>query len=197
MTSDFRPPHSSSAFTATATAVRAIGFYLPVELRADRDAGFLRARRWLVATRPLSTEDASFRLMGLVWAGGSASEIAAAKRDLVAFRTDAGGWPELPAYAADAYSTGEALYALHEAGVTATDPVWSAGMKFLISTQAPDGTWRVHTRMISPAPVSPEYFPSGFPYGKDEYLSYAGSSWAVMAMLSSLPIESKTRCGFE
>ena len=67
--------------------------------------------------------------------------------------------------------------------------MWSAGLKFLLSTQAPDGTWRVHTRMISPAPVSPEYFSSGFPYGKDEYLSYAGSSWAVMAMLSSLPIE--------
>jgi ankyrin repeat protein len=188
VTSDFRPPHSSSAFTATATALRAIDFYLPAELRAERDACFLLARRWLAATRPLSTEDASFRLMGLAWAGGSADEIAAARRDLVAFRTGAGGWPELPAYAPDAYSTGEALYALHEAGMPATDAVWNAGLKFLISTQAPDGTWRVHTRMISPAPVSPEYFSSGFPYGKDEYLSYAGSSWAVMAMLSSLPI---------
>jgi ankyrin repeat protein len=188
VTSDFRPPHSSSAFTATATAVRAIDFYLPVEFRAKRNACLLRARRWLVATHPLSTEDASFRLMGLVWAGGSSGEIAAAKRDLLARRMDAGGWPELPAYPPDAYSTGEALYALHEAGVPSTDPVSSAGLEFLISTQAPDGTWRVRTRMISPAPVSPEYFPSGFPYGKDEYLSYAGSSWAVMAMLSSLPI---------
>ncbi len=191
VTSDFRPPHSSSAFTATATAIRAIGFYLPVELGAERDACFLRARRWLAVTRPLSVEDASFRLMGLVWAGGSTGQIAAARRDLIAFRTGAGAWPELPAYTADAYSTGEALYALLEAGMPATDPVWSAGLRFLISTQAPDGTWRVHTRMISPAPVSPEYFSSGFPYGKDEYLSYAGSTWAVMAMLSSLPIENQ------
>src|SRR5580693_7402920 len=29
ITSDFRPPHSSSMFTATATAVRAISFYMP------------------------------------------------------------------------------------------------------------------------------------------------------------------------
>jgi ankyrin repeat protein len=185
VTSDFRPPHSSSAFTATATAVRAIGFYLPVELRAERDACFLRARRWLAATRPLSVEDASFRLMGLVWAHGSAGEIAAAKRDLTAFRTGEGAWPELPGYPADAYSTGEALYALHEAGVPVTD------LKFLLSTQASDGTWRVHTRMTSPAPVSPEYFSSGFPYGKDEYLSYAASTWAVMALLSALPIENE------
>lgn len=191
VTSDFRPPHSSSVFTATATAIRAIGFYLPIELRAERDASFLRARRWLAATRPLSTEDASFRLMGLVWAGASASEIAAARHDLVAFRTGA-EWPELQGYPSDAYSTGEALYALHEAGVPSTDAVWDAGLKFLLATQAPDGTWRVHTRMISPAPVSPEYFSSGFPYGKDEYLSYAGSSWAVMAMLASLPVEDKS-----
>jgi hypothetical protein len=183
VTSDFRPPHSSSAFTATATAIRAIGFYLPPELRAERDACFLGARRWLAATHPLSTEDASFRLMGLVWAGGSSAEIAAAKRDLLAFQTSAGAWPELPGYPADAYSTGEALYALHEAGAPSTD------LKFLLSTQSPDGTWHVQTRMISPAPVSPEYFSTGFPYGKDEYLSYAATTWAVMAMLSSLPGE--------
>jgi ankyrin repeat protein len=181
VTSDFRPPHSSSAFTATATAVRAIGFYLPAELHAQQDACFLRARRWLVATRPMSTEDASFRLMGLVWAGGSPEEIATARRDLLAMRTLAGAWPELHGYPADAYSTGEALYALHEAGGPSTD------LKFLVSTQAPDGTWRVHTRMLSPAQVSPPYFASGFPYGKDEYLSYAGSSWAVMALLDALP----------
>jgi hypothetical protein len=29
VTSDFRPPHSSSMFTATATAVRAIQLYMP------------------------------------------------------------------------------------------------------------------------------------------------------------------------
>jgi ankyrin repeat protein len=181
VTSDFRPPHSSSAFTATATAVRAIGFYLPAELRAEMDACFLQARRWLAVTRPMSTEDASLRLMGLVWAGGSSDEIAAAKRDLLAMRTPLGAWPELHGYPADAYSTGEALYALHEAGAPFTD------LKFLLSTQARDGTWRVHTRMLSPAQVSPPYFASGFPYGKDEYLSYAGSSWAVMALLDALP----------
>ena len=41
--------------------------------------------------------------------------------------------------------------------------------------------------MISPAEVSPEYFTTGFPYGKDEFLSYAGSCWAVMALMSVLP----------
>jgi ankyrin repeat protein len=67
------------------------------------------------------------------------------------------------------------------------------GSFFLVSTQAKDGTWRVHTRMISPAQVSPEYFSTGFPYAKDEYLSYAGSVWAVMALLSSMPVPANSQ----
>jgi ankyrin repeat protein len=191
VTSDFRPPHSSSLFTATATAVRAIRLYMPEELRTERDACLLRARHWLVATRPASTEDATFRLLGLVWATAPAIEIDKARNDLLAFQRAEGGWPQLPlqrpTYAPDAYSTGEALFALHEAGMSASDIQWRKGLKFLILTQAADGTWRVHTRMISPAEVSPKYFTTGFPYQKDEFLSYAGSCWAVMALLSALP----------
>jgi ankyrin repeat protein len=186
VTSDFRPPHSSSLFTATATAVRAIRWYMPEELRSERDAVVSRARGWLFQTRPTSIEDASFRLMGLVWAEASAEEIAAARHDLLSLETSAGGWPQLPGYPSDAYSTGEALFALHESGVSSSDFAWRKGARFLISTQA-GGVWRVHTRMISPAEVSPKYFTTGFPYGHDEYLSYTGSAWAVMALLESLP----------
>jgi ankyrin repeat protein len=38
--------------------------------------------------------------------------------------------------------------------------------------------------MLSPASISPPYFSTGFPYGKDEFLSYAGSCWAVMALVA-------------
>ncbi len=187
VTSDFRPPHSSSNFTATATAVRAISLYMPEELRAERDACILRARHWLLREKPASTEDAAFRLMGLVWASASTAEIVESSRDLLVMHKPSGGWPELLGYRPDAYSTGESLYALHEAGLPATDPVWRAATKFLISTQAGDGTWRVPTRMLSPAEVSPQYFATGFPYVKDEFLSYAGTEWAVMALLTALP----------
>jgi hypothetical protein len=98
-----------------------------------------------------------------------------------------GGWPQLSRYEADAYSTGEALFALRQAGVPISDTAFTKGIKFLVSTQANDGTWRVRTRMISPAEISPKYFHTGFPYGKDEFLSYAGSCWAVMALLSAMP----------
>jgi ankyrin repeat protein len=189
VTSDFRPPHSSSEFTATATAVRAIQLYMPEELRAERDACIERARRWLIATRPISTEDVTFRLLGLVWASAAPAEIDSARHDLLAFQKAGGGWPELNDYLPDAYSTGEALYALHEAGLAPSNAEWRRGLKFLLSTQAADGTWHVRTRMLSPASVSPKYFTTGFPYRKDEYLSYAGSCWATMALLSALPLQ--------
>jgi len=76
---------------------------------------------------------------------------------------------------------------LEESGLPETAGAVRRGFRFLISTQASDGTWRVHTRMISPAQISPEYFSTGFPYEKDEYVSYAGSCWAVMALLAALP----------
>src|SRR5262249_49775602 len=79
-TSDFRPPRSSSVVTATATAVRAIRAYLPDGMREAREATIARARRWLASTAPASTEDASFRVLGLVWAGAASDEVAGATR---------------------------------------------------------------------------------------------------------------------
>jgi cytohesin len=187
MTSDFRPPHSSSELTATASAVRALRAYMPAELAGERDAAIRRAAAWLARSRPQSTEDATFRVLGLVWSDAPRSTIETAARDLLALQGPDGGWPQLPAYAGDAYSTGEALYALRMSGMPPAAPEWQRGERFLVSTQADDGTWHIGTRMISPAEVSPPYFTTGFPYGKDEYISYAGSCWAVMALLSSLP----------
>ena len=190
VTSDFRPPHSSSPFTATATAVAALRYYMPDELSTERNMAINRARLWLSGTRPASVEDASFRLMGLVWAGEKSihPDVLNASADLLAMKNSDGGWPQLPGYESDAYSTGEAVYALHEAGIPpTTDKAWQKGIQFLRSSQAKDGTWHVRSRMLSPADISPPYFTTGFPYGKDEYLSYAGSCWAVMALLSALP----------
>ena len=47
VTSDFRPPHSSSLFTTTASAARAIRLYLPEEHES-----ILKAQHWLFSTVP-------------------------------------------------------------------------------------------------------------------------------------------------
>ena len=79
----------------------------------------------------------------------------------------------------DAYATGEALYALNSAGkMPAADPVYAKGVKYLLNTQAADGSWHVKTRSIWIQP----YFESGFPYGHDQWISAAGTSWATMAL---------------
>src|SRR5262249_13983354 len=156
----------------------AIRAYLPDEMREAREAAVAGARRWLASSAPASTEDATFRLLGLVWANATPDEVAAGTRDLLTLQKPGGVWAQLADQdTADAYSTGEALYALHEAGAPSASAAWRKGIAFLLSAQAADGTWHVRTRMISPAEVSPPYFTTGFPYKKDEYLSYAASCW--------------------
>ena len=71
---------------------------------------------WMLNTPPQSTEDATFRVLGLVWAGAPRTEVDVAAGDLRKLQRAGGGWAQLPAYPPNAYSTGEALYALREAG---------------------------------------------------------------------------------
>lgn len=68
-TMDARPPASYSNFTATAVAARAVQLYMPARLRQETDSRLARAKAWLLASHPQSTEDSTFRLLGLHWTG--------------------------------------------------------------------------------------------------------------------------------
>jgi ankyrin repeat protein len=179
-TSDFRPPHSYSLFTATASALIVINAYGP-----STPAIRTRAREWLTLNEAHSTEDSVFRLLGMQAAGAGEREIEAATDDLLARQLPSGGWPQIEHYPADAYSTGEAIYALNQ--LATAQPAQRRGIRFLLNTQAQDGTWHTHTRMVSPANVSPEYFKTGYPYGHDEFLSFTGACWATRALLTAIP----------
>ncbi|MGA3327428.1 MAG: ankyrin repeat domain-containing protein [Terriglobia bacterium] len=187
-TGDDRPPQSYSFFTATALALRTMRLYMPGQLGEEVQERSARARKWLLTTEPHSTEDFTFRLLGLHWARATPEECRRAAQDLSALQRPDGGWGELPHMPPDAYSTGEALVALHEAGrVEVTDPAWQKGLHYLLSTQQADGSWHVHTRMLSPAAVSPPYIESGFPYGHDQFLSTDATCLAAMALMLALP----------
>ena len=116
--------------------------------------------------------------MGLRWANTVAASIAAAAKDLAATQRADGGWSQLATMGSDAYATGEALYALNLGGVATTNPAYQKGVKYLRRTQAEDGSWHVASRSIWLQP----YFESGFPYRYDQWISAAGTSWAVMAL---------------
>ena len=61
-----------------------------------------------------------------------------------------------------------------------------------LRTQLSDGSWLAHTRTF-PFQV---YKESGFPHGKDQWISAAASSWAAMALSLSAPSSGQEISGF-
>ena len=66
------------------------------------------------------------------------------------------------------------------------DPVFRNGVDYLLSSRASDGSRHVKSRSIWFQP----YFDSGFRYGRDQFISTAGTAWATLAlMISSIRFE--------
>jgi hypothetical protein len=185
-TFDARPPQSYSTFMTTALSAKAVLENMPQG--AAREAAVSKARTWLLVNQPVSTEDATFRLLGLYWTGASVKQMQSAAKTLIAQQqTSTGGWTQgTVRKEADAYATGEALAALQLTG-TANREVINKGLAFLLKTQAEDGSWHVKTRLHEVAPISPPYMETGFPYGKDQIISMYGTTLAVMALSLALP----------
>ena len=182
-TNSYRPPLEYSPIATTAVALRAIQLYPIPGRREEFEERFVRAKRWLLAAKPYSGEEQSMQLNGLAAAGATAAERAPFVKALKAGQNPDGSWSQLRTIPGDAYATGQALYALHVSGnIPTTDPVYEKGVQWLLRNQLPDGTWFVPARTI---PIQP-YFESGFPYGKNQWISDAASSWASMALLFTL-----------
>jgi len=187
VTSDQRPPQSYSYITATANALRALQLYHHASLAADTKSRIDKAASWLRAQTPRNTEERTYRLWGLYWAGADRADLSKIAAELASSQRADGGWNSVTGRESDAYSTGEALVVLHDAGgLATTDPVWSRGIEFLLKTQQPDGSWHVSSRLHPPAQVSPPYFETGYPYAHDQFISAMGASWSVIALAETL-----------
>jgi len=184
---DERPPQSYSPFTATAISLHAIQLYGHPSQKAGIQARAERARSWLLSHQPHATEERVYQLLGAHWAGADQATLQKLAAELKATQQSDGGWNSLDGRSSDAYSTGQVMVALNEAGgIAITDHAWQRGIAYLLKTQAPDGTWHVASRLHPPAPVSPPYFETGHPYGHDQFISTAGESLAVMALATAL-----------
>jgi hypothetical protein len=174
-----RPPMQSGDIGATALAIHALQAY-PIPGRSAEFAQRVqRARRWLSAAKPLNHEGRVFLLLGLAWAGESAETLNKLAKALLTQQNPDGGWSQQTTLKSDAYATGEALYALHTAGrVPLSNAAMERGRRFLLATQLEDGTWHVRRRAF---PFQPT-MKSGFPHGRDSWISAAATSWAVMAL---------------
>jgi N-acyl-D-amino-acid deacylase len=168
-----RPPLEASDVTATALSLRALQLYGNDPPRVSRAAA------WLARQEPQSTEEQAMQLLGLSWTQSDRAVLERQARKLLARQQPGGGWSQLDMPEADAYATGQALVALYTSGVVQpTDPVSVKAVDYLLRTQLGDGSWLVVSRSF---PFQP-YMESGFPHGKDQWISAAGTSWASMAL---------------
>jgi hypothetical protein len=183
-TTSVRPPSEVSDFTPTYFALRALrkwgvpGQKERIEKRTET------VRGWLLKARATDTEDRVFRLWGLQEAGAEEKEVRAAARELIQSQHEDGGWGQTESMDGDAYATGSALVVLQQAGgLAASDPVYQRGVAFLLKGQLEDGSWLVRSR----SKPFQTYFESGFPHGKDQFISMAATGWAATALALACP----------
>ena len=182
-----RPPSSYSRVTMTTLGLRAVQMYHHPSQKAQADAAVARARKFLESRTARDTEERSYQLLGLRWAGADRATLRKLAAALQATQRPDGGWSSIAGRDSDVYSTGQALVGLHDGGsVAIIDSSWQRGIAYLLKTQAADGTWHVTSRLHPPAPLSPPYFEAGYPHGHDQFLSMQGASWAVMALSYAL-----------
>jgi hypothetical protein len=179
-----RPPMNAGEFQSAAVCIFALKHYTPAGMEARGTEAIKRATAWLESSSPKSTQDRAFHALALAWATEGSESAKRSARMLVATQQPDGGWSQLPGMPTDAYASGQALFALSIAGRMSTaDAAFQKGVDYLLKTQAADGTWHVQTRSIWVQP----YFESGFPYGRDQFISTAGTAWAAMALATAAP----------
>lgn len=178
-----RPPSSGSDYTATYVALRGLGNFATADQQPGVKSRSERVAEWLLQESPRETEDHVFRLWSLHHVGADREQIQQAVETLLALQRDDGGWGQTVEMASDAYATGTVLSMLLETDVVSRKHAAVAGgIAWLCKAQLPDGSWHVVTR----AEPFQTYYESGFPHGKDQFLSMAASGWATLALLLAL-----------
>lgn len=182
-----RQPSEGSPFTNAALALRALKHYGPArkdeDLEARIDKAFARGRDWVLQAKPEHMEDKAFRLRALVNGGVDDKELAAARDLLLKEQKEDGSWAQLADKDGDAYATGIVLAALRSGGMKPADDVYQKGVHYLLKTQHEDGAWIVETRS-RPVQI---FFDNGDPGGKSQFISFLATSWAVLALLETMP----------
>jgi ankyrin repeat protein len=178
-----RSPIQDNDFSRTAMAIRALKTYGTAGRDDEMKQRIERAKQWLLRATPMTTEDFDSRLTGVAAAGASASDQRKLAEPILARQRPDGGFAQRDGFASDAYATGMTLWALVTAGVLQPgDDVYRKGVRFLLATQASDGSWHVSSR----ATKFQIYFESGFAYGHDQWISTMGTGWAAAALAMAI-----------
>jgi squalene-hopene/tetraprenyl-beta-curcumene cyclase len=106
----------------------------------------------------------------------------ATKQQLLKRQNSDGGWSVLANAESDAFSTGQALYALRVAGCSDKDDVIRRGQKYLVEKQNPDGSWTVSPGLTSNG--GPDRLKKLEPIWR-----HWGTAWATIGLAKSLPVK--------
>ena len=143
-------------------------------LRSDpaAAAALQKARAFLAASPPATSVERL--VLGLVLSSEQQEGKDEALARLLAVQSKDGGWPWKIGGPSDAFGTGMALHALSSAGVSPDHPAAAGALRFLISTQKPDGSWAVpSTRTKDGGKIKPT-------------ATDWGTAWAVIGLTAFL-----------
>ncbi len=121
-----------------------------------------------------STEWLAWRLV-LANALDAADQVPGLRHRLIDRQREDGGWGWVEDAESDAFSTGQAVYAL---SITADErsSVIENGTRFLIARQSDDGSWQTASSVISDAPSAE----------KDVIYHFWGTAWATIALARAI-----------
>jgi hypothetical protein len=176
-----RPPINESQTTDAAWILLALqGETGPDAPEAQREA-LSKGLAWLdAAQRSNLHQDKALKVLLGVRSGKPRKALQTTIDELLALQRADGGWSQtVPDLQSDAFATGQTLYVLALAGLTAERPEIKRGLDFLVATQTPDGSWPMLSRAT----------PNGEP-GSAQLLTpitCAASSWATLGLARLVP----------
>lgn len=179
-----RPPSEASDFTTTYVALRALTVFGSAQQEAGISERTEAASKWLLEAKTSDTEDRVFQLRSLSYVHEDDDAKRRLADELIAEQREDGGWAQKTDMTSDAYATGTVLTCLARTGhLPTTGETYQRGLQFLLRSQQDDGSWHV----VSRSKPFQTYFETGFPHGKDQFISTSATSWAAMALLLTLP----------
>ncbi len=184
-----RVPLETGDVHLTAMAIRSIELYASPAKKKHVDELVKKTRQWIERVQTNQQQELAFQLLGMQWCGSDNNHKIKVAEKLRSMQNEDGGWSQLPTLKSDAYATGQTLYALYESGMEKTNgAVYQRGLNYLLKTQDDQGAWFVATRSFPIQPFVNSEFP---PYDDNQFISAAGTNWAVMALLNALPNKTK------
>lgn len=145
-----------------------------------------RALAWIIAAKPMTTQDNVFKILALTKFGSPDQKAIVQEivESLILRQTPGGGWSECidertgtnaPLDSGftwfqepNPFSTGQVLYAFKQAGVSINSSSFIKGVKYLLATQEPDGSWKADQRKMHTMGAS-----------------YAPTMWAIIGLAGS------------